>query len=65
MSKVVFLKETMPTMAGMVEFHFTPCPYGMNGFMNSGKIAMVGSSDCQMCPYFGEIEGDKVNCKHT
>ena len=60
------------TMAGPVKFYKKQCPHGTKGM--SGKIAMVGSSDCQMCHNFGgknqyliegtDLIGENVECKH-
>lgn len=60
-------------MAGPVKFYQRPCPYGKKGI--SGKVAMVGSSDCQMCPDFVEkkqflieetdLVGENVECNHV
>lgn len=60
--KILIIKEEVPTMAGPVTYYTAPCPYGQQGICQ--KTANVGSSDCQMCSYFGEIEDDKVICKH-
>jgi hypothetical protein len=60
------------TMAGPVKFYQRPCPHGTKGMFN--KVAYVGSSDCQMCPNFGDkkqhlIEGtdlvtEVVDCNY-
>ena len=72
MAKIKADFSSIITMVGPVKFYQRPCPYGKKGI--SGKVAMVGSSDCQMCPDFDskhqhiikgtELVGENVNCKH-
>lgn len=51
MAKIDASYSTIITMAGPVKFYKNQCPHGMKGMFS--KVAMVGSSDCQMCPHFG------------
>ena len=58
------------TMAGPVKFYGVRCPYNIIGIM--GRKAMVGSTECQMCSYFGgkhqevvdNIIKEEITCKH-
>lgn len=58
------------TMAGPVKFYKNECPYSIKGI--GGRKSYVGSTDCQMCSFFGgkqqslngTIVEEEINCKH-
>jgi len=58
------------TMAGPVKFYGTRCPYNIVGI--GGRQAMVGSTECQMCSFFGgknqqvinDIINEEIICEH-
>ena len=72
MAKIKADFSVIITMAGPVKFYKNKCPHGSKGMFN--EVALVGSSDCQMCPNFGgknqyiiegtDLIGENVECKH-
>ena len=54
--------EIIRGMAGEVKYHTKPCPYGVKGIGNLPN--MVGSTQCQMCQHFGDIDDNKVTCNY-
>lgn len=59
--------EIIRGMAGEVRYYTKPCPHGEKGIGNA--IAMVGSSQCQMCQHYGGVEKvsdlvENVVCNH-
>lgn len=56
--------EVIRGMAGEVRYCTKPCPHGLIGI---GKVlAMVGSTECKMCPHYEGITeaSNCVICNH-
>lgn len=54
--------EIIKGMAGEVKYHTKPCPYSVSGVGN--VPAMVGSTQCMMCQYYGGTDDNEVTCNH-